>query len=88
MLPKSEKPCRRRDALRRWFGHDPAKWDRFKQRYHAELAGHSEAVERLLAKAKTGPVTLVFAARDAEHNNAVALKEYLDSRPARSSGHG
>lgn len=70
------------DALRRWFGHDPNKWERFKERYHEELAARPDALERLLAAARTGPVTLVFAARDAKHNNAVALKEYLERRLA------
>lgn len=67
--------------LRRWFGHDPEKWDEFKRRYFSELDGRREAVEGLLSKAKRGPVTLVYGARDERHNNAVALKEYLEGQP-------
>ncbi len=66
--------------LRAWFGHDPEKWPEFVRRYHAELEQRPEAVERLLALAGSGPLTLLFAARDPEHNNAVALKAYLEAR--------
>lgn len=65
-------------ALRRWFGHDAARWDGFRERYFAELDGKPEAVARLRATAAEGRLTLVFAARDVVHNNAVALEEYLD----------
>jgi uncharacterized protein YeaO (DUF488 family) len=64
--------------LRKWFGHDPAKWGAFKDRYFRELDGQSEAVERLLARGREGIVTLVFGAKDVNHNDAVALKEYLE----------
>jgi uncharacterized protein YeaO (DUF488 family) len=64
-------------GLRKWFGHDPAKWGAFKERYFRELDKHSEAVERLLAGGRAGTVTLVFGAKDVLHNDAVALKEYL-----------
>jgi len=67
------------DALRRWFGHDPAKWSEFKRRYFAELDRKPEALRPLLEAARKGPVTLVFGARDPDHNNAVALKEYLEA---------
>jgi uncharacterized protein YeaO (DUF488 family) len=63
--------------LRRWFGHDPAKWQAFRARYFAELDARPEIVARLRAKCREGPVTLVFAARDRDHNNAVALRDYL-----------
>ena len=63
--------------LRQWFGHDPAKWDQFKERYFQELDAHASDVEPLAERAKDGRVTLVFGARDTDHNNAVALKEYL-----------
>ena len=66
------------DSLRRWFGHDPVKWDEFCQRYFAELDGKPEAWEPILKLARQGNVTLLFGARDIEHNNAVALKAYLD----------
>jgi len=68
------------DGLRRWFGHDPAKWAEFKARYFAELEARPEAWRPLLEAARAGDVTLLFSARDAEHNNAVALKEFLEVR--------
>lgn len=71
--------------LRTWFAHDPAKWDEFEQRYWKELAGRQEAVDMLRRKAKAGTVTLVYAARDEEHNGALALKEFLEKRPGRSA---
>lgn len=64
-------------GLRRWFGHDPARWDGFRERYFAELAANPEALARLRSYTGRGPVTLLFAARDEDHNNAVALREYL-----------
>lgn len=64
-------------SLRRWFGHDPSKWEEFKARYFQELDGRPEAVERLLQMARGGPLTLLFSARDRQHNQAVALKEFL-----------
>ena len=66
------------DTLRRWFNHDPAKWDEFRQRYFAELDGRAEAWRPLLEAARHGTVTLLYSSRDMEHNNAVALKEYLE----------
>lgn len=66
------------DALRKWFGHDPARWEAFKQRYEAELDASPEAWQPLLEAARRGPVTLVYGARDTEHNQAVALKAYLE----------
>jgi uncharacterized protein YeaO (DUF488 family) len=69
--------------LRKWFGHDPAKWDEFKQRYARELEQRPDPLDELVEKARTGHVTLVFGARDTEHNNAVALKEELERRRRR-----
>jgi uncharacterized protein YeaO (DUF488 family) len=69
--------------LRKWFGHDPAKWDEFKQRYARELEQRPEALDELVEKARAGHVTLVFGARDTQHNNAVALKEELERRRRR-----
>ena len=69
--------------LRAWFGHDPAKWDEFKKRYGRELEQRPDALDRLIEQAKTGVITLVFGARDREHNNAVALKEHLERRLCR-----
>ena len=70
-------------ALRKWFAHDAARWQEFKQRYFAELAAQPEAVDALVAQARAGRLTLVFAARDRERNNAVALKDYLERRVRR-----
>src|SRR5271154_5231523 len=64
--------------LRKWFGHDPARWKQFERRYWKELQGQQEAVEMLRQKAKRGAVTLVYAARDQEHNSALSLKEFLE----------
>jgi len=66
-------------ALRKWFGHDPLKWDAFRARYFRELQKNPKAVAQLNEIIRNGPVTLLFAAKDQEHNNAVALKEYLES---------
>lgn len=65
-------------ALRRWFGHEPAKWPEFRRRYLVELAGRREQAADLAAKAGTGRVTLLYAARDEQHNHAVVLGEYLE----------
>ena len=70
-------------ALRRWFGHDPAKWQEFRRRYAAELAARDDAVAHLRALARRGRVTLVYGARDTAHNNAVALKDYLERAASR-----
>jgi uncharacterized protein YeaO (DUF488 family) len=71
--------------LRKWFGHDPAKWERFEQRYWKELQGSKEAVGLLRRKTDRGTVTLVYAARDVEHNGAVALKQFLEHENASTS---
>ncbi|MGH6944125.1 MAG: DUF488 domain-containing protein [Geminicoccaceae bacterium] len=67
-------------GLRKWFGHDPKKWDEFRKRYAGELEQRSDALEQLAEIAKAGHVTLVFGAKDTLHNNAVALKEHLERR--------
>jgi uncharacterized protein YeaO (DUF488 family) len=67
-------------ALRRWFGHDPAKWEPFCHRYFVELAGKPEAVQPLINAAQQGNVTLLYSARNTEHNNAIALKMYLEAQ--------
>jgi uncharacterized protein YeaO (DUF488 family) len=69
-------------ALRQWFGHDPPRWAEFKRRYFAELDSAPGACEPLLAAAPGGPITLLYSVRDTEHNNAVALREYLERMPA------
>lgn len=65
--------------LRKWFGHDPERWAEFRKRYVAELrhAGVLERVRELAALAKRGKVTLVYGARDEEHNQAIVLRDYL-----------
>ena len=70
-------------GLRKWFGHDPNKWDEFRRRYAKELEQRPGALEELVARAEAGHVTLVFAAKDSDHNNAVALKQQLELRLAR-----
>ncbi len=74
------------DELRRWFGHDPAKFAEFRRRYRAELAAREEKLRELRRRARRGTVTLVYAARDPEHNDAVVLAELLRERSARTSG--
>ncbi len=66
--------------LRKWFGHDPAKWEQFRERYHRELEANVNLVSLLKEKLKGGAVTLLFAAKDAEHNEAVVLQEWLNRR--------
>ena len=63
--------------LRRWFGHDPAKWAQFRRRYFAELKHRPEAWQPIREAARHGNVTLLYSARDERHNNALALKTYL-----------
>lgn len=73
--------------LRHWFQHDPAKWDEFRKRYFRELEKHPEVWQPLLAQVRSGRVTLVYSAHDTEHNNAVALQEFLETKcevPSRS----
>lgn len=64
--------------LRQWFSHDPEKWEEFKKRYFRELDDHPEEREQLADKVREGTVTLLFAAKDEQFNNAAALKEYLE----------
>ncbi len=69
--------------LRKWFSHDPEKWDEFRKRYQRELDAHPDAWQSIVAAARLGPVTLVYSAHDIEHNNAVALREYLQAKAHR-----
>ncbi len=68
------------NELRRWYGHDPQKWDEFRQRYHDELDGNPDGVAELRAQLGPGTVTLVYGSRETRLNNATALKEYVESR--------
>jgi uncharacterized protein YeaO (DUF488 family) len=64
--------------LRKWFGHDPKKWRGFRERYQTELKDHADQIELVRSHAKKGPVTLLYGARDQEHNEAVVLKQFLE----------
>jgi uncharacterized protein YeaO (DUF488 family) len=64
-------------SLRKWFAHDPAKWQEFKKRYRQELSEKSEILERIRTESTRGTVTLLYSAKDTEHNNAAVLKEFL-----------
>jgi len=68
------------DDLREWFDHDPDRWDEFSERYRDELDDRPEQIDRLLESARSGTLTLLYAAVDEEHNNAVVLADYLDER--------
>ena len=65
------------DQLRKWFGHDPERWQEFRRRYTAELATKSELLDELRKLAGTGPLTLAYSARDEAHNQAVVLRDTL-----------
>ncbi len=70
-------------ALRKWFGHDAAKWAEFQTRYFKELRADPESWQPLVREAQAGTVTLLFGARDEEHNNAVALRSFLEKKAKR-----
>lgn len=65
------------DALRRWFGHNPERFDEFRRRYTEELRSHEDDVRELRRRSRRGKVTLVYAARDAEHSNAAVLASII-----------
>ena len=67
------------DKLRKWFNHDPDRWDDFLKRYRRELEGQTESLEELKRLVRKQTVTLLYAAKDEKHNNAVALRELLSS---------
>ena len=64
--------------LREWFHHDPERWNEFRRRYFAELKHHKEALSPILEAVHKGTVTLLYSSHDTEHNNAVALREFLE----------
>ena len=72
LVPSSE--------LRKWFNHEPERWAAFYQKFHAELDQQSEAIESVLKGTNGGTLTLLYAAKNEEHNNAVALKMYLQDK--------
>lgn len=67
-------------ALRRWYGHDPAKWPEFQRRYRLELAANPAAWQPLLSAARLGPITLLYSARDTERNSALVLQSFLEAQ--------
>ena len=67
-------------ALRKWFGHDPARWQEFRKRYAAEVREHPEQMNELRADARRGPITLAYSAHDEVHNDAVVLRDILLGR--------
>lgn len=69
--------------LRKWFSHDPDKWSAFRQRYFRELDARPEAWKPIVSAARHGRVTLVYSSHDTDHNNAVALQQYLQRRSGR-----
>jgi uncharacterized protein YeaO (DUF488 family) len=77
------------NELRRWFNHDPTKWKEFQRRYRAELTNRRTAWQKLLDAAEQGDITLLYSARDTEHNSAIMLQSYLEERLLeQKSGHG
>lgn len=66
--------------LRKWFSHDPEKWSEFQRRYRAELKANPEGWKPILDAAGQGTVTLLYSSHDQEHNNAIALKHYLEQK--------
>jgi uncharacterized protein YeaO (DUF488 family) len=76
------------DALRRWFGHDPARWAEFKRRYFKELHDKEKDIETIMDRRSRKTVTLLYGAKDEQHNNAVALKEFIERRRGNSKSRG
>lgn len=69
--------------LRTWFGHDPERWGEFRRRYRAELERNAPMLRELRRKAREGPITLIYSAKDEDHNDAVVLKNVILGRPKR-----
>ena len=67
-------------GLRRWFRHDPTKWEEFQRRYRAELDANPDIWKPLLDSSRRGTVTLLYSARDTEHNSAIVLRSYLEEQ--------
>lgn len=65
------------DSLRKWFNHDAKKWPEFKKRYAKELSNNQDAIDVILKEARKKTVTLLFSAKETEHNNAIALLDIL-----------
>ena len=75
-------------SLRRWYGHDPAKWEEFQRRYRTELESNPETWQPILEEARRGDVTLLYSARDMEHNSARLLKSFLKEQRTPSGPRG
>jgi uncharacterized protein YeaO (DUF488 family) len=73
------------NELRKWFSHDPEKWPEFQRKYFVELEKRPEAWESILKPAEHGKVTLLYSSHDTEHNNALALKHFLEAKLAHGS---
>ena len=73
------------DALRHWFGHDPARWEEFCRRYATELEANADAWRILVTLALKQDITLLYSAHDIEHNNAAALRSFIEKRLAGAS---
>jgi uncharacterized protein YeaO (DUF488 family) len=65
--------------LRRWYGHDPDKWAEFKRRYAAELNAKPDIIEEIMEEVRAGAVTFLYSSKEEQLNNAVALKEYIET---------
>lgn len=74
--------------LRKWYGHEPSRWEEFRRRYWEELRSNAEAVAALRKQERGGKVTLVYAAHDEEHNGALALKQFLARPKIKPRGRG
>jgi uncharacterized protein YeaO (DUF488 family) len=68
------------DKLRKWYSHDPKKWEQFRREYFKELDGNRESVSVIMRKKEEGNITLLFSSREEKLNNAAALKEYLEAK--------
>jgi uncharacterized protein YeaO (DUF488 family) len=68
------------NQLRKWFGHDPARWNEFRRRYAAEVHKNSHLLEQLRSVARDGPITLIYSARDEAHNDAIVLRDLILGR--------
>lgn len=73
------------DELRKWFSHDPAKWEEFKKRFFEELDAKQKSINTIREKEKHGTVTLLFGSKEERFNNAVAMLEYLKKKPRRKA---
>jgi uncharacterized protein YeaO (DUF488 family) len=68
------------DQLRKWYAHDPKKWDRFRERYFKELGDRQELVDSMIQRKTEGGITLLYSSKEEKLNNAVALREYIETK--------